>query len=46
MAISRLDFTWGHSAFMHCMTAALNDLCLLDMGESELERQPEQEGRA
>ena len=29
--ISRLKLTWGGSAFMHCLTAALEDLALVDL---------------
>jgi hypothetical protein len=31
MHISRLNLTWGRSAFLHCLTAALEDLALVDL---------------
>lgn len=29
--ISRMELTWGRAAFMHCLTAALDDLALSDL---------------
>jgi hypothetical protein len=29
--ISRMDFKWGRAAYIHCLTAALEDLCLVDL---------------
>ena len=29
--ISRLDITWGKAAYIHCLTAALDDLALVDL---------------
>jgi len=26
-----LNLTWGRSAFLHCLTAALEDLALVDL---------------
>ena len=31
MHISRLDFSWGRAAYHHCLTAALDDLALVDL---------------
>ena len=31
MHISRLDFGWGRAAFIHCLTAALESLALVDL---------------
>ena len=35
VAISKLDFSWARRAFKHCVTPALNDLALSDMGEGK-----------
>ncbi len=31
MAISQLDFSFAPAAYIHCLTAALNDLALQNM---------------